>query len=138
MHLYLYTCIHLLIIIRLIFPIFMHKFRFTCVHSLTIIRLIFTLFMHLYLYLHSSIIITFMFIIFMHLYLHMDVFILHPPRPSTKCMSPRRNSWQRSVPAMKCQAKKCPRDEMAGDEVSTRQNGRQRNDGDKKGCTHMY
>ena len=62
----------------------------------------------------------------MHLYLHMDVFVLHPRRPSTKCMSPRRNGWRRSVPATKWLATKCPRDEMPGDEVSTRRNGWQR------------
>ena len=64
----------------------------------------------------------------MHLNLHMDVFILHPRRPFTKCfrdetagdeVSPRRNGWRQSVPATKCQAAKRWR----------------RNGGDEKGCT---
>ena len=55
------------------------------------------------------------------------VFARHPRRPSTKCLrdkmagdevSPRRNSWRRTVPATKRQATKCPRDEMAGDETA--------------------
>ena len=54
----------------------------------------------------------------------MDVFIRHPCRLSTKSprdemagdeVSLRRNGWRQSVPATKCQATKCPCDEMAGD-----------------------
>ena len=38
---------------------------------------------------------------------------------------------RRSVPATKWRATKCPREEMAGDEVSLRRKGRRRNGGDE-------
>ena len=62
----------------------------------------------------------------MPLYYEFKMFVRHPRPASTKCpcgkmagdeVCQRQNDWWQSVPTTKWLATKCPRDEMASDEV---------------------
>ena len=112
----------------------MHLYLYTCIHSLIIIKFVFTIFRHFYLYIHSLTIITLLFMIFVR---HPHRLSTKCPRDETAVdeVYPWRNGWQRSVPETKCLETKCTHDKTSGDEVSLRRNGRRRNGGDKTAAT---